>query len=143
MAWDKRAKELFESALESVPLHNRALMSEIEAEAAKRRKPAYMQGGERLRAALPAGVDVYHELSLRRTIIEIQATDTLGLLYRISKAIFDHGFDITFARISTERNVAVDTFYIEPVNRNGDEDDTGNLLALRESLTAIVEEISG
>jgi len=80
-------------------------------------------------------------LSLRRTIIEVQATDAIGLLYRISKAIFDHGFDITFARISTERNVAVDTFYIEPIHR-GQESDTENLLALRESLTAIVEEIS-
>ena len=138
---DKRARELFQSALESVLLHNRDLMVEIQTQAAKRRKPAYLQTGDRLRAPLPPGVDVYHELSLRRTIIEVQATDAIGLLYRISKAIFDHGFDITFARISTERNVAVDTFYIEPIHR-GQESDTENLLALRESLTAIVEEIS-
>lgn len=138
---DARAKQLFESALESVLLHNRDLMSEIRTEADKRRKPAYLQTGDRLRAPLPPGVDVYHELSLRRTIIEVQATDAIGLLYRISKAIFEHGFDITFARISTERNVAVDTFYIEPINR-GDESDTDSLLALREALTDIVEEAS-
>lgn len=136
-----RAKQLFESALEAALLHNRDLMGEIRTEAAKRRKPDYMRVDEHLRAPLPPGVDVYHELSLRRTIIEVQATDAIGLLYRISKAIFEHGFDITFARISTERNVAVDTFYIEPISQSQD-GDTESLLSLRESLTAIVEEIS-
>ncbi len=138
---DKKAREVFQQALHSVLIHNRDLMPEIEAQAAKRRKMAYLKTGERLRAPLPSGVDVYHELSLRRTIIEIQSTDAIGLLYRISKAIFDHGFDISFARISTERNVAVDTFYIEPIHRD-DTSDTEKLLSLRQALTEIVEEIS-
>jgi [protein-PII] uridylyltransferase len=138
---DGKAKKLFHEALENTLLHGRDLMDEIRTQAAKRRKPSYLQTGERLRAPLPPGVDVYHELSLRRTIIEVQATDAIGLLYRIGRAIYDHGFDITFARISTERNVAVDTFYIEPINR-ARESDTENLLALRESLTEIVEEVS-
>ena len=50
---------------------------------------------------------------MQRTIVEIQARDQIGLLYRLAKTISDHGFDITFARIGTERGVAIDTFYIE------------------------------
>ena len=51
----------------------------------------------------PPSVDVYHELSLKQTIIEVQATDRIGLLYRISRLITKMGFDISFARIATER----------------------------------------
>jgi [protein-PII] uridylyltransferase len=53
---------------------------------------------------------------MERTIVEIQARDQIGLLYRLAKTISDHGFDITFARIGTERGVAIDTFYIEGAN---------------------------
>lgn len=139
---DPKVRETFSSALENVLLHNKDMQSEIDAHAARRRVPSYLQVGDRLRAPLPCGVDVYHELSLRRTIIEIQATDSIGLLYQLSRAIFEHGFDITFARIATERNVAVDTFYIEPVNREK-EGSTTDLLALRQTLTDIVEKVSG
>ncbi|MBK9992341.1 MAG: hypothetical protein IPP19_16875 [Verrucomicrobia bacterium] len=38
--------------------------------------------------------------SMQRTIVEIQAHDQIGL-YLVAKAIYDHGFDITFARIGT------------------------------------------
>ena len=31
----------------------------------------------------------------------------------MARTISDHNFDITFARISTERGVALDTFYVE------------------------------
>lgn len=138
---DERARELFERSLEEVLLHNKDLLPQIEAQAARHRKSAYLHVEDRLRAPLPCGVDVYHELSLRRTIIEVQATDSIGLLYRLARAIFDHGFDITFARIATERNVAVDTFYIEPVNRVK-QSNTEDLLSLRQRLTEIVEESS-
>ena len=53
---------------------------------------------------------------MQRTIVEVQARDQIGLLYRLAKVISDHGFDITFARIGTERGVAIDTFYIEGAN---------------------------
>lgn len=141
MVKDAKSKRVFAQSLESSLLHNADLMAQIKAQAAAKKKPGYLRSDDRLRAPIPPGVDVYHELSLRRTIIEIQSTDTIGLLYRLAKSIFDHGFDITFARISTERNVAVDTFYIEPINK-GQESDTEALLALRGALTAIVEEVS-
>ena len=74
---------------------------------------------------------------MQRTIIEIQARDQIGLLYRLAKTISDHGFDITFARIGTERGVAIDTFYIESANHDT-VDSTDRLLALRDALNEII-----
>jgi [protein-PII] uridylyltransferase len=67
----------------------------------------------------------------------VQARDQIGLLYRLAKAIFDFGFDITFARIGTERGVAIDTFYIESANHEVVED-TDRLRGLRNALTEVI-----
>ena len=77
-------------------------------------------------------------LAMQRTIIDIQAHDQIGLLYRLAKIIYDHGFDITFARINTERGVALDTFYIESANHEPIED-TARLHALRDSLARVIK----
>jgi [protein-PII] uridylyltransferase len=138
---NQKARQTFQHYLEEALLHNRDLLPEIERQASRLSKPAFLQKDEQLRAPLPAYVEVYHELSLRRTIIEIQATDAIGLLYRLTRAIYEHGFDITFARISTERHVAVDTFYIEPVDPNVS-NDAANLVSLRERLNEIVQSVS-
>ena len=92
-----------------------------------------------MRASIPARVEIYHEPSLHRDIVEIQTTDQIGILYRIGRAIYEHGFDITFARILTERGIAVDTFYLA----NIDElkvDNTAELAALEKILNSIVNE---
>ncbi len=46
-----------------------------------------------------------------RTVIEVEAYDSEGLLYKLAKMISDEGYNITFARINTERNWAIDTFF--------------------------------
>ena len=92
-----------------------------------------------LPAPFPPSVDVYHELSLKRTIIEAQTNDRIGLLYRLARLIYEKGFDITFARVSTERGVAMDTFYIENANLQKPTS-TSNLLDLRMDLDKLVRE---
>jgi [protein-PII] uridylyltransferase len=74
---------------------------------------------------------------MQRTIVEIQARDQIGLLYRLSKTISDHGFDITFARIGTERGVAIDTFYIEGANHEP-VDNPDRLHSLRDALNDVI-----
>jgi [protein-PII] uridylyltransferase len=90
-----------------------------------------------IHASFPPTVDVYHELSMQRTIVEVQARDEIGLLFRLAKTISDHGFDITFARIGTERGIAIDTFYIENASPETAEDNT-RLHALRDALSTII-----
>ena len=63
---------------------------------------------------LAAKVEVYYEVDLARTVIEIQCNDRLGLLFRFGRAIREAGYAITFANIATEQGFAIDTFYLTP-----------------------------
>lgn len=136
-----KARAQFREHLRDSLLHNKDLSESILNKAQAFARLHYLRQDQRLGAPLPPRVDVYHELALRRTIIEVQATDSIGLLYQIARTIFEHGFDIAFARIATERDVAMDTFYIEPIDQKR-MSDTASLLALRESLNLVVEKAS-
>tara|TARA_E500000178_G_scaffold33447_1_gene30277 strand:- start:2911 stop:5718 length:2808 start_codon:yes stop_codon:yes gene_type:complete len=130
------AESIFRKHLEETLVHGVRLIDSIEAleqkEEAKEGKKSDL-----LPAPFPLSIDVYHELTLKRTIIEIQATDKPGLLYRLARHIYRKGFDITFARIATEHGVAMDTFYIEQV-KGTEHAGAANLLELREELEQIV-----
>ncbi len=133
------AQEKFAKTIEEALVQNRDLLPDIMAQAKKIASTRYLStsSGETLQSSFPPTVDVYHELSMQRTIVEIQARDQIGLLYRLAKTISDHGFDITFARIGTERGVAIDTFYIEGANREPIED-TSRLTGLRDALNDVI-----
>jgi [protein-PII] uridylyltransferase len=133
------AQESFAKIIESALVSNADLYPEILAQAKKIAATRYLysKGGETLQSSFPPTVDVYHEISMQRTIVEVQARDQIGLLYRLAKAIYDFGFDITFARIGTERGVAIDTFYIESANHEPVEDQE-RLQRLRTALQEVI-----
>jgi [protein-PII] uridylyltransferase len=134
------AQELFAKTIESALVSSRDLYPEIVTQAKKLASTRYVSAsnGEALHNSFPPTVDVYHELAMQRTIVEIQARDQIGLLYRLAKTISDHNFDITFARIGTERGVAIDTFYIES-SETGQLVEPGRLETLREALGEIIK----
>lgn len=134
---NRKAREIFEKMLNKALIEHKELMpaiTELEAKIVSKVKKSDM-----LPAPFPPSVDVYHELSLKRTIIEVQASDRIGLLYQISQLISKKGFDISFVRIATERGVAMDTFYIENMD-SSKSSNTTNLLDLREGLDEIVRQ---
>ncbi len=133
------AQEKFAKTIEEALVANRDLLPDIMAQAKKIASTRYLSTatGETLHSSFPPTVDVYHELSMQRTIVEVQARDQIGLLYRLAKTISDHGFDITFARIGTERGVAIDTFYIEGANHEPIESPE-RLHALRDALNEVI-----
>ncbi|HUR57194.1 MAG TPA: [protein-PII] uridylyltransferase, partial [Opitutaceae bacterium] len=133
------AQEKFAKTIEEALVQNRDLLPDIMAQAKKIAATRYLSpsSGEALHSAFPPTVDVYHELSMQRTIVEIQARDQIGLLYRLAKTISDHSFDITFARIGTERGVAIDTFYIESANREPI-DSPERLTGLKDGLNEVI-----
>jgi [protein-PII] uridylyltransferase len=134
---DKKAQETFQVRLEEALIEGKELLPAINEREAKVK--ARNPSKDMLPAPFPPSVDVYHELSLKQTIIEVQANDRIGLLYQISRLITFKGFDISFARIATERGVAMDTFYIKNVN-DSEESNTTALLELREELDSIVKD---
>jgi [protein-PII] uridylyltransferase len=131
--------KIFQSHIEEALINGKNLLEEIHREKDRRKRPTYLRGDVTLPASIPVRVNVYHELSLKRTIIELEANDEVGLLYEVARTISDHGFDITFARISTERRVAVDTFYIEPSQPQAEDENSQDLVELKEALIQILQ----
>jgi [protein-PII] uridylyltransferase len=133
------AQEAFAKNIEASLVTNKDLYPEIVAQAKKIAATRYLSttNHDTFQSSFPPTVDVYHELSMQRTIVEVQARDQLGLLYRLAKTISEHGFDITFARIGTERGVAIDTFYIEKDTHEPVESPE-RLHALRDALAEVI-----
>ncbi len=133
------AQDIFAKNIEASLVTNKDLYPDIVAQAKKIAATRYLSAAssDNMHASFPPTVEVYNELSMERTIVEIQAKDQLGLLYRIAKTISERGFDITFARIGTERGVALDTFYVE--NEKAEPGSTADrLFALKEALSEVI-----
>jgi len=60
----------------------------------------------------PTRVTVDNKAHPVYTVVEIQTSDRLGLLYSILTAFVEAGLNIALARIATEKGAAIDTFYV-------------------------------
>lgn len=60
----------------------------------------------------PPHVVINNSHSDTHTIIELQTQDSLGLLYRLTRVLYEQDVDIALAKISTEGNRAIDVFYV-------------------------------
>ena len=69
----------------------------------RRRKPAI---------GIPTEIRFENGISNRYTVIDIFAQDAIGLLYKITHTLSNLGLDIYTARISTQADKAVDSFYV-------------------------------
>jgi [protein-PII] uridylyltransferase len=63
-------------------------------------------------AAGPPKVVIDNQLSDTATVIEVKCPDRVGLLYLITATLAGLGLDIASARIATEIDKALDTFYV-------------------------------
>lgn len=69
-------------------------------------------------AGVPAtSVDFDNESSDSFTIIDITAPDRVGLLYRITRSLYELNIDIASAKVSTEGARAMDSFYVTDLLR--------------------------
>ena len=89
---------------------------------------------EKLGEKIPPQVDVYRDVNLGRTIVEVKAPDQVGLLHLLAKTISKCGFDIEFARIATEQGIATDIFHISSINKT-DKTEPIRFLDLRENIS--------
>lgn len=69
----------------------------------RRRSAAHLPGSD---------VSIDNEASETATVLEVRAPDEIGLLHRITAALFDAGLDVVSARVSTLGEMVVDAFYV-------------------------------
>jgi [protein-PII] uridylyltransferase len=71
------------------------------------------------------------------TLIQIETPDRLGLLYDLLSALAQEGVSIALSRISTEKGVAVDTFYVADSVTRGKINDPTRTTALQKRLQTV------
>jgi [protein-PII] uridylyltransferase len=62
--------------------------------------------------ALPTQVRIDNTTSEHYTILDVFATDRMGLLYTITRTLFELGLSVSLAKISTKLDQVVDVFYV-------------------------------
>jgi [protein-PII] uridylyltransferase len=53
-----------------------------------------------------------NDASASSTVLELRAPDEVGLLHRVTRALFDCDLDVVSARVSTIGSEVVDAFYV-------------------------------
>jgi len=84
-------------------------------------------------------VHLDQESSDKFTIIEVQAEDQLGLLYKITRVISGQGLDIHLAKVSTRANKVFDTFYLRDPETGG-KANSEKMSRLLKALSGVLED---
>ena len=69
-------------------------------------------------AEFPLKITFDQRSSSEYTLLDIQALDRPGLLYHVAETLAHSKADIAYARITTEKGAALDTFYITDQDGN-------------------------
>jgi len=71
---------------------------------------------QRITTARPAAPQVVfdNQTSTMATVMEVRGPDSIGLLYRITRALADLDLDVRRAKVQTLGDDVVDTFYVNP-----------------------------
>ncbi len=112
----EQSKKVFKEALNATLIKNEDLYGQIQKKTHEIESDLFRPKDNPLAETFQPRVEIYNELSLKRTILEVQAPDHLGLLYQIAHFTHKFDFDIAFARINTERGIAIDTLYLNNTN---------------------------
>jgi [protein-PII] uridylyltransferase len=91
-------------------------------------------------ATLPTRVRTDNSTSERYTIVDVFAADRTGLLYRISRTLFELGLSVSLAKIATYLDQVVDVFYVTDMEGRKIEDE-GRLEAIRARLLEEIEAV--
>ncbi len=95
--------------------------------------------GEKFVRRVPTEVTIDNRTAERYTVVDVFTQDCVGLLFTITHTLFELGYLIHFARISTNADQALDVFYI--TDREGQKvTEIGRMRALRDDLLAKLKE---
>jgi [protein-PII] uridylyltransferase len=89
---------------------------------------------------LPTRVQIDNSTSDRFTIIDVFASDRLGLLFAITRTLFETGLSVSVAKIGTYLDQVVDVFYVTDASGKKIHDEA-RLQEIRDRLLAAINEI--
>lgn len=115
---DAKAQEKFNAEVRKTLVDLDRMLPRIEHQELNPKKSLLVTEPEVLDVPFPPKVNIVREKNLGLIILEVQAKDSLGLLYKLTRAISHADMDIVFVRLSTENSIAMDTFHI--VRKEGD-----------------------
>jgi [protein-PII] uridylyltransferase len=103
--------------------------------------PTLLRGRERSvlhrrRKTEPPRIHVDNDHSRKYSVLEIVADDAPGLLYRMSRAVSEHGCDLDLALIGTEGRKAIDVLHVTKSGRKLEEREQ---VQLKEALERVLE----
>jgi [protein-PII] uridylyltransferase len=114
----------------------RALCGELDlAAAVEKRLRSQTASRFQRRKAVSQGVTKIswdNQSSDRSTILELRTGDRLGLAYKIANALSSLDLDIVFAKVATEKNLALDIFYV--TNAAGEKLADGELATIEDAI---------
>ena len=93
-------------------------------------------------SALPIRVLWDNDTSDQATILEVFAPDRTGLLYTITRTVFELGLSVGAAKIGTYLDQAVDVLYVSDAATGGKVYDQGRLEWIRRKLVEAIEAFS-
>jgi [protein-PII] uridylyltransferase len=89
---------------------------------------------------LPTQIRLDNSTSDRFTIVDIFASDRMGLLYTISRTLFEQGLSVSLAKIGTYLDQVVDVFYVTDHSGQKVEDEQ-QLHRIRQALLAAIKNL--
>jgi [protein-PII] uridylyltransferase len=98
-------------------------------------------GGRRPVSSRPVEVHVGidNAASAGSTVLEVRALDDVGLLHRITAALFALDLDVVAARVSTGGHEVVDAFYVRDTATGGKVTDPARIQRVREEVVQAIE----
>ena len=91
---------------------------------------------------LEPAVRVLQEASDDATVVEVVGPDSIGLLYRLTRALSDLDLDIRSAKVATMGNDVVDAFYVR--SSSGEKlTDTDDVAEIRAALLHVLASSTG
>jgi [protein-PII] uridylyltransferase len=91
---------------------------------------------------LPTRVRIDNSTSERFTIVDVFANDRLGLLYTITRTLFELGLSVGAAKIGTRVDQVVDVFYVTDQQGQKIEDEE-RILQIRDQLLEAIGQVEG
>jgi [protein-PII] uridylyltransferase len=91
---------------------------------------------------LPTRVTIDNSTAERFTIVATFAYDRMGLLYAISRTLFELGLSVSKAKIGTHLDQVVDVFYVTDQRTGGKITDETRLAEIRRHLMEAIEQVA-